>query len=258
MKQIKIIGSIIVGAFSIITGSIALSQYFQKDIIKMEVKSIDKTQLTYLPDIEGLTVEYRYQDSIVENLWKMRYVISNVGSKTIIGKGDIKNILMENLCIGFSDSVRILSVIIDEKNFDISILNAIDNSLELDFKQWKQSEFIDITAIVENFGANSPFITIDEQDIIDSNVIISEYKPTENTNKKILDYLPPHFRVVMIIVYFCYVSWAIYYIARLNLMEAKKHNETIKKTFSKKDYILNIGLSSVYLCGFLIPLFWVF
>ncbi|MDR2954246.1 MAG: hypothetical protein LBV43_04115 [Prevotella sp.] len=164
--------------------------FFQKDYAQIEVKSLDKTQLTQVPNTEGLSVQYIYQDSIVNNLWKIRYVISNTGNKTIISTGTLKNILLDKLSIHFRDSVKLLSVAINDKNFPVSIENE-KSCVYLDFKQWKKNEFIDIIAIVENFDSIGPFVFIDERDIIDAKIIFSEYKPDEvKIDAKLIEYLP--------------------------------------------------------------------
>lgn len=191
MKTIKLIFTYLVG-FATIVG-LGLTIYFQfihKDVVKLEVKSIDKVQLTNTHNIEDLTIKYLYQDSIeVNNIWKIRYVISNIGSKTIIAKGNNNNILHECLPIIIKDSVKILSLNI-ESDFPITTRQE-NNTILLDFKQWKESEYIDIVALVENKVNVNPFVSIDERDIIDAKINYSEYKPTEiNENKKIIDYLP--------------------------------------------------------------------
>lgn len=201
MKQIgKIIFYYIAGLASI--AGIAFTVYTQlihKDEIKIEVKSLDKSQLTQIPDIKGLKVNYTYQDSVVQNLWKVRYFISNIGEKTIVSVGAHKNILDENLSLIFrdlfGDSLKVLSININETNFPVSIFKDT-NRFSFDFKQWKSGEFIDMVAIVESFSSTEPSIWIDERDIMDSRIIYSEYKPNEiEVNKKFIDYFPKGFAI---------------------------------------------------------------
>jgi hypothetical protein len=163
-------------------------QFFKKDTIVLEVNIIDKMQLTKDLGVENLTTKYTYQDREVNNIWKVRCLILNTGTKTIVGKGNNKDILTENLLIRAKDSVKILSAKINTTNFPISVSDSTDNAIGLDFKQWRQSKFIDITFIVEIFEKVDASIYIDEQDIIDSEVIFSEYEP--NTNKKLIEYVP--------------------------------------------------------------------
>jgi len=193
MKWLKLIINYLIG-IATLTG-VGFTIYFQfihKDIIEIEVKTIDRIQLTKDLNIENLATKYLYLDSVeVNNLWKIRYVISNIGSKTIIARGNIKNILYDNLSISIKDTIRILAVNIEQTNFPISILKYDSNMVFLDFKQWKPTEYIDITAIIENFSESEPSFSIDERDIVDSKITYSEYRPSEmRDNKKLINYLP--------------------------------------------------------------------
>ena len=257
MKSIKLIFGYLIGIITVLGFGITIYfQFIHKDIVEVEVKTIDKTQLTNVPDTEGLTVKYLYQDSTVNNLWKIRYVISNIGTKTIIAEGTNKNILSENLHIAFNDSVKILSVNIDKANFPISAHNNYRNIITLDFKQWKKTEFIDIVIIVENFNKIDPFIVLDERDIIDSKVIFSEYKPSErNDTKKLIDYLPKGLAT--------FLKWSIVFVICIMDIVAivainKQFREDLSINSDKAVKILIFIIWLILTIIFSIPLLWIF
>jgi len=182
-RIIKLLYSLLIFIATII----GLVLAFSKDIVELEVRAINKTQLTKVANIDGLTVEFLYKDSIVKNLWQVTYHIQNVGSKTIVAKGDSKNILEENLFISFNDSVKVLFVDSARGNFPIAtIIDFKNNIINLDFKQWQKSEYTYIIAIVENFGEAEPSITIDRRNIVDAKVTFLEDKPVE-TKKKLIE-----------------------------------------------------------------------
>ena len=233
-KTVILIGTLL----TITNGVIILYQFFHKDMIKIEVKTIDRVELTKIPDIEGLTVNYHYHGNDVENLWKVRYVISNIGARTIIAKTDHRNILSiekdsdgkivsETLPIYFKNKGRVLSVVIDEKNFDIEIVEMKDNIVKLDFKQWKRGEFIYITAMIENSSEMKPSLSIDEGDIIDSKIVFSEFNPIEVKEKRgIID---PVFLIVMFTFFFNSIGliyiWRSFYKSRKFFEKTEKKNE---------------------------------
>ena len=257
MKSVKLILSYLIGIITILGFGITFYfQFIHKDIIEVEVKTIDKTQLTNVPDTEELTVQYLYQDSIVTNLWKIRYVISNIGTKTIIAKGTNKNILSENLHIAFNDSVKILSLNIDNANFPISAQNNYGDIITLDFKQWKKTEFIDIVVVVEIFNKTDPFIFLDERDIIDSKVVFSEYKPSErNDAKKLIDYLPKGFAA--------FLKWSIVsVICIMDIVAIVAINKQLKEDLNinsgKTMKILTFVIWLILTIMFSIPLLWIF
>lgn len=188
---LKIIFVYIAGAASIFGLLIAgYYQFFYEEKIKLDVQTIDVTELTALPKIEGLNATFEFQDSVVKNLWKIRIYVSNNGNKNIIGQGDRKDLLSNGLPIYLKDSVSILSILPNDKNFPVSIKNN-NSFITLEFKQWKVGEYIEIIGYVENFKDSEPILFIDERDIIDSEIIFSKFEPIEKTVKaKIIDSLP--------------------------------------------------------------------
>jgi hypothetical protein len=177
---------------TITAAAIGIYQFLSEDKIKIEVMVIDKMELTKIPDVEDLTAKHMYKDSVVKDLWKISYIIRNISSKTIIAKGSSKNTITEILPVSFKDSVKVLSVKIEANNFPIIIADTNDNFITLDFKQWKQSEYVYITAIIQNFNKTEPSMIIDDRDIIDSEVIHSDYKSIQiNKNRKAIEYLAP-------------------------------------------------------------------
>jgi len=237
-----------------ITAIIAILQYFNKDIVELEVKAINKTQLIKIANINGLTVEFLYKDSVVKNLWKIIYSIKNVGSKTIITKGDSKNILEENLYISFNDSVKVLSVDTVIGNFPITtIIDFKNNVINLDFKQWKKSEYISIVAIVESYGESEPSIFIDSRDIVDAKVTFLEDKPVER-KKNLIEYVKPDIfadifkweAILLIIIPY----------VRLGIMDIRDFRK--KSNISKRDKINLIFEIVCAIIAVALPLLWFF
>jgi len=256
MKTIKLIFTYLVGFATIVGFGITIYfQFLHKDIVTLEVKSIDNVQLTNTERIEDLTIKYLYQDSIeVSNIWKIRYVISNIGAKTIIAKGNNNNILHEYLPMTIKDSVKILSLNI-ESNFPVTTQQK-NNTILLDFKQWKESEYIDVVALVENKSSTNPFISIDERDIIDSKINYSEYKPSEiSENKKLIDYLPKGF--------VNFLRWTILVIVVIAVIAAvvainKQFKEDVTIKSSKAVAILTFIVWLIITLIFSTPLLWMF
>jgi hypothetical protein len=228
-------------------------QFFKKDTIVLEVNIIDKIQLTKDLGVENLTTKYTYQGREVNNVWKVRCLILNTGTKTIVGKSNNKDILTDNLFIKTKDSAKILSAKINTTNFPISVSDSTDNTIGLDFKQWRRSKFVDITFIVEIFENTDASIYIDEQDIINSEIIFSEYNP--NANKKLIEYFPNNtssFLIMKIMTVFLLillntVFWG------LAIRESLKGNS--KKILKIAEIILNV-LCFIFMT--LLPLLWIF
>jgi len=255
MKYLKNFFYFIVGLSTIVGAIIVLYQFFHKEDIEIEIKTIDRTLLTQMPDTKDLSVCFKYQDSIVvNNLWKLRYVISNVGEKTIIAKGDNKNTLMNTLPLFFRDSVKILSI--SESNNSFSVLHQIINldTIMLDFKQWKKNEFIDIVVLLENYTDKIPTLLIDEEDIIDCKVITSEFKPTEiKENKKIIDKFP---KWIVSILKILLVMIIIPTNIALLVLQIEKVKEEKIENWKKIIKVIYVWLILAFIIS--LPLLWIF
>lgn len=190
-KIVKIIFVYIAGAASIF--GLLLAGYYQfiyEEKISLEVKTIDVIELTSLPKIDGLKASFEYNDTTVTNLWKMRFYISNVGTKSIIGQGDRKDLLTDGLPLYIQDSISILLIKSKDKNFPIEIKNN-KNHLTLEFKQWKVGEYTEVIGYVENYKIGEPSVYIDDRDIIESEILFSKYEPIDKEVKaKLIDSLP--------------------------------------------------------------------
>ncbi len=152
----------------ILAGFFVYDRWIAPERVELEVKRIDATQLTKLPAIDGLKANFHFKDSLVTNLWRVKYMITNIGTKTIIGEGAQRNIIDNELKLYFNDSITILDIQIGNTNFPIELLNA-----KLSFKQWRPKEFIEVVAFVEPTTKANPIMQIDERDIIDGKVFNS-------------------------------------------------------------------------------------
>ena len=176
--------SVIVGL--ILAGFFAYDRWIKPERIELDIKRIDATQLTKLPAIEGLKANFHFKDSLVTNLWRVKYIITNSGTKTIIGEGAQRNIIENKLKLYFKDSVSTLDIQICNANFPIELLKD-----RLSFKQWRSKEFIEVIAFVEPKTKDNPTLHIDERDLIDGKVFYSVYLTNEKKKEnKLVDFLP--------------------------------------------------------------------
>ena len=225
MKIIGLFSTVVVGVVTLVGG---YYQFVHRDIVQVEVRTIDKMRLD-THNVENLTIKYLYQDSIeVNNVWTMRYVISNVGSKTIIAKGSNSNILPEYLPITIENSIQVLSFEV-ASNFPVTTRQE-NNKILLDFRQWRRNEYIDIVALIQSKNDTEPFMSIDDRDIIDAEIIFSEYRPAEfNANRKLIDHLPRWLAVslkwvIVVIIFFVAVMliWTAYKQLKADILEKSK------------------------------------
>jgi hypothetical protein len=168
----------------------ALTFYYQfiyKPKTIIEIKCIDITELTKIPDISGLSAKFYFADSLqVHNLWRVKYLLLNKGDNSIIGQGDKSSLLASGLKLDFADKG---TVVLD---MDISnqSIDAIIRRDSLFFKQWKVGEYVEIICFIES--TEIPTLHIDDRDILDSNITYTEYEPQEKTKEQhLIEYFPP-------------------------------------------------------------------
>lgn len=164
--------------------------YYQAIYTPKTILNIEKTSeilLTKPLDVEGLTSNYTYHDSIeVKNLWQTTFLIRNIGSRTIYGKGfPEQSIRYSYMPFSVEGCDNVLSASITNENNGSQILSPC----KLMIIQWKPKEYVEITTLTD--GENSPRLTINDREIKDSEIIYSVYSPDETKgNKKIIEYLP--------------------------------------------------------------------
>lgn len=184
VKIISILSGIII---FIVTVSTFYYQVIHKPKTLIEVQCLDKSQLTQLPNVEGLSGHFFYNDSIpVKNLWKMKYLLKNIGDINIIGEGRTSNLIGNILPIRIVDAIRILDVNISNNNIGVVFGNG-----GLIFKQWRPAEIIEITTFVECENGKQPSLLINNRDIVDAEIKYSEIV-TDNlsADKKLIAHFP--------------------------------------------------------------------
>jgi len=187
-KSMLTILSIVTGIATLI--GLYLQWYEKKPIIDLRQISIEN--LTDKPNVTGFDATYRFNDSIVKNLWRGYYIIENIGNETIIGTGTKKNIITDKIKVTTNSKFKILNFEVKNSNFPIQVLKDSDNNLLLDFLQWRQSEFFELQVYFEGTSSDTlnPIISINEREILNADVRYSIFKPSVKDKKIIADYLP--------------------------------------------------------------------
>ena len=159
-KYIKTISTLV----AITVGIVTIYFYFHKECVILEVKAMSVQLLTESTSTDDLRVQYFYKDTIpVQNLWQIQYVIRNIGDATLIGTGENKQLLSENLPLTIKNQEHIYSIAITQSNNEASLLNN-----RICFKQWRSGEFVELIAFVES--KEQPQLIISDRDIKDSEI----------------------------------------------------------------------------------------
>ncbi len=233
-KYIKTIGTLV----AIAAGIVTIYFYFHKECVILEVKAMSVQLLTESTSTDDLHVQYFYKDSIpVQNLWQIQYVIRNIGDATLMGTGENKQLLSENLPLTIKNQEHIYSIAITQSNNEASLINN-----QICFKQWRSGEFVELIAFVES--KEQPQLIINDRDIKDSEIIYQKYTPeTINENAKLVDYLPRWLVQTLKIIY-CILGSITSFGAIIGICQ-------------KGNWISKLS-ASILLLFSLIPLLWIF
>lgn len=236
----------------IIIFTVTVSTFYYQVIYKsqtiIEVQCLDRTQLTQLPNVEGLSSHFLYNDSIpVQNLWKIKYLLKNIGDVNIVGVGNNSNLIGVNLPFRIADAIRILDVNITNNNIDASLMND-----GLRFKQWRPAEYVEITAFVECENNKQPSLLMNSRDIVDAEIKYTEFLTGKvDGDTKLIDYLPKGLANTLKWIA-TIVSIFLYLIAIPSGIAA------IKNTQGKGARIAVVVLMSIFFTILLMPFLWVF
>jgi hypothetical protein len=179
---------------TIVAGLIGIYFALHEKQIKLDIQTVNSENLTAHETVQNLSIKYYYLDSIeVNNLWKTKWIIRNVGDKTIVGTGSENQLLNDGLPLHFKNKCRVLSLDITSSSND-----AILKNQKLLFKQWRRDEYVELTAFIES--NNQPDIYISDRDIIDSEISYSTYTSKREYNS-IADHLPIWLNKTLKVIY---------------------------------------------------------
>ena len=242
-KKVEIIVSIVA---VIVTALI--TWYFNRDkTISLNIEKVNATMLTQDLDLDGLTIQYLFHDSIeVKNLWKTLFTIKNTGEQSLYGKGfsDI-NVKDGIIPLIVNDCNVVLNVNMTNNN-NGCILN---NKGELIVTQWKTNEFVEIELLTE--GEKAPTLQINPRLIKDVNITYSTYTPSNiNITPKIIDKFPTTLKNI--------IKWAIVVIMIIMIIGA-----ITQMPSQLKGKPASVKISTIFLWCFVLfiivcPLLWMF
>lgn len=202
---------------TIIGGCVAIYFAFHEKQIKLDVQTSSAENLTTHKATQDLSVKYYFQDSLeVHNLWRMQWVIRNIGDQTIIGTGTESHLFNNGLPFSFTDSCQIISLQMTGNNN-----NAILQPSRIWFQQWRRNEYVELTAFIES--VKQPEILLSNRDVIDSEISYSQYSPESTANKSyIIEYFPRWINKTLMMIY--YFFWGIILIAVCAALLSRDHD----------------------------------
>ncbi|UMO88772.1 hypothetical protein HP572_04165 [Pectobacterium sp. PL64] len=162
---------------------------------ELELKLISRDLLTRPIEVDGLKSSYAYNDQPIQKLWQLRYILTNVGSKSLIGSGDKSSLINQTLTLEHGDDYEVLEYILNSNDFE---LYTDKKGIHLKFLQWKPKESIEILLYLSQVkGSDEPNLKINEREIIDGSITTSSLISSDTKRKFLYEYLPEYLHFLL-------------------------------------------------------------
>ncbi len=167
----------IIGTFASLIGLIYIFYPIKDDTIKLDLIVSSCDNLTVFNSISEpeIKAQFEYKGKKISKLWRVNIILKNVSEKTIVGSGQLKNILSDNLIFLVKDEYQIIDKKLINSDFshDLSVLS--NDTIQLYFGQWRTNEIIEYSFYITTDKAlKSPDIDIfyqpKDRQIIDGDI----------------------------------------------------------------------------------------
>jgi len=176
-----------------------------KPVLEASITSIE--EFTRTPSLTELSSQFKYKGKEIQRLINIKLSLKNVGNKTIIGKGDKKNIIGDYLSLIFPDEFNVIEarVISDDLNLQLQPQNK---RLNLLFTQWRANEAANLSVFLEGLdNVSKPRLLKKEREILDGDVTVVDISEGKKTANPLYNYIDS--RYVRALKAFGYLTLAI-------------------------------------------------
>lgn len=138
---------------------------------KIKIDCYTERMLSFGTKVDSLTV--RYKGEVIDDVWKLRFVLNNVGMQSVIGSGSSSVLLNNQLVINIDSNYHIISYNINKNDFEANY-NQLENSFIIEFRKWKPKEKMQIEVLLtpkNNTGC--PLVTVDEREVTGAKLVFN-------------------------------------------------------------------------------------
>lgn len=156
---------------------------------KLKIECYTERMLSFGTKVDSLTVQYKGEK--IDDVWKLRFVLNNVGMQSIVGSGSSSALLNDRLIIDVDTNYQVISYNVSKNDLDASYQKS-ENSFTIMFKKWKPNEIMQIEMLMTPVNNNKdyPLISVNERDVTGAKVIfhIVDFAKIEDSSNN-LDWL---------------------------------------------------------------------
>ena len=167
-------GGLLVSLLIGLTGLLLTVLSLLPDTTELSYTVTRTTMLTELPEAEGLVGEYYFEDKRIEQLWQLEVSLVNTGNRTLVGQGQIANVLGNGLAAEVPTHFRVLRADVYRNDPGAAVVLDGEQELVLRFTQWRRSEVVELVLYVEAapivYGAE-PEIVFEARQLVDGEIV---------------------------------------------------------------------------------------
>jgi hypothetical protein len=191
----------IVGSFaSIISLLFIFIPRNENIILNVNTQGIERLTQNFEDDEPDLKVNYKFKGFEIKNLWKYTIQFQNKSRKTIIGNGNQKNILTDNLTLNLKQGYNVLEYKKIKSDFN-SQLKIDSTKVNIFFEQWRENETLEYSFYVKTDISKPDTLLLEQpkfRQIIDGDIVFNQ----DNGKKRdrITEVIPQKFRLAGYVV----------------------------------------------------------
>lgn len=138
----------------------------------INTQSVERLTQNFEKKEPNLKVNYQFKGLEIKNLWKYNIQFQNKSKKTIIGSGNQKNILTDNLSLILKQGYEILDYKELKSDFNSS-LRVDSTDVKIYFEQWRKNEILEYSFYVKTNKINPDSLLLKQpkfRQIIDGDI----------------------------------------------------------------------------------------
>ncbi len=212
----------------------------------VNTKSVERLTQNFEENEPDLTVKYEFKGLEIKNLWKYNIEIQNKSRKTLIGNGNQKNILSDNLLFELYGGYSILDYKKIKSDFNSNLI-VDSTSVKIFFEQWRENEIFEYSFYVKtNLSKPDTIILMQPEyrQIVDGDILFNQFD-TNNSKDRITQFIPQKFRlagyvvsmiflglfIVMLTIFTIMTPASYYKISKWKTRNYEKYSDLIKQDF---------------------------
>jgi len=255
----------VIGSIASILG--ALYIFYPRDDSKIRLEfilsSCDNLTVFNTTGDSEITAFFEYRGEKIDNLWNLNISLVNNSSRTIIGYGQSKNIMFNNLTFFVKNDFRIIAKRPIHSDFKHCLSIVGNDTIVLSFKQWRVRERLEYSFYVTADSENTPDIDIfsqpKERQIIDGDIFFLRKVENRETEKTFITNalgIPTKRAIYVIYILMCFVflfvlvwitiSTPVSYVKRYTWKKKhlEKYNQFIRETYIENKRMLDAYINN--------------